>query len=131
MRTVEYRLGGHTFTLLLNAAALTEIYERFGPDVELGQLLGRTDKEGFQTLSWLLSVLSMQGELLRRWSGQDRRPIMPEGFFRVHLSPGDMIDGWQAVGRAYALAFRRDTAEDEEDEEIDLVLAEIQKKTKI
>ena len=38
MRKTEWKLKGHTFTLCLNAAALTDIYDRFGTEKDIPDL---------------------------------------------------------------------------------------------
>lgn len=131
MRKTEWKLKGHTFTLCLNAAALTDIYDRFGTEKEIPDLYRGSDKASFDALCWLLWKLSEQGELVRRWEGLDRRPIVPESYFRANMAPFDALDAKRALGAAYEQAFRRERDEDGEEEEVDLILQELQKKTRI
>lgn len=128
MRKAEWKLKGHTFTLCLNAAALTDIYDRFGTEKEIPDLYRGSDKASFDALCWLLWKLSEQGELVRRWEGLDRRPIVPESYFRANMAPFDALDAKRALGAAYEQAFRRERDEDDEEEEVDLILQELQKK---
>ena len=128
MRKTEWKLKGHTFTLCLNAAALTDIYDRFGTEKEIPDLYRGSDKASFDALCWILWKLSEQGELVRRWEGLDARPIVPERYFRANMAPYDALDAKRALGAAYEQAFRRDQDEDDEEEEVDLILRELQKK---
>ena len=117
MRKTEWNLKGHTFTLCLNAAALTDIYDRFGTEKEIPDLYRGSDKASFDALCWLLWKLSEQGELVRRWEGLDRRPIVPESYFRANMAPFDALDARRALSAAYEQAFRRERDEDDEEEE--------------
>lgn len=128
MRKTEWKLKGHTFTLCLNAAALTDIYDRFGTEKDIPDLYRGSDKASFDALCWLLWKLSEQGELVRRWEGLDRRPIVPESYFRVNMTPFDALDARRALSAVYEQAFRREHDEDDEEEEVDLILQELQKK---
>ena len=47
MRKTEWKLKGHTFTLCLNAAALTDIYDRFGTEKDIPDLYLGSDKASF------------------------------------------------------------------------------------
>ena len=68
---------------------------------------------------------------MRRWEGLDRRPIVPESYFRANMAPFDALNAKRALGAAYEQAFRRERDEDDEEEEVDLILQELQKKTRI
>lgn len=128
MRLTEWKFKGHTFHLCLNAAALTEVYDRYGMDKEFPELYRGTDKKAFGVTCELLGLLTAQGELVRRYEGYDRGPILGADYFRVNLAPRDLAGAKRALGMAYDTAFRRET--EDEDEEVDLVLLELQKKTR-
>lgn len=129
MRLTEWKFRGHTFFLCLNAAALTEVYARYGAEKPFPALYSGTDRESFQATCELLALLTAQGELVRRYAGYDRAPILGADYFRAQLSPRDLAGAKRALGMAYDAAFRRET--EDEETEVDLVLLELQKKTKI
>ena len=56
---------------------------------------------------------------------------MPESYFRANMAPFDALDARRALSAVYEQAFRRDRDEDDEEEEVDLILQELQKKTRI
>lgn len=128
MRKIEWKFRGHTFYLCLNAAALTEVYARYGEDKSFPELYAGTGRAEFSATCVLLALLAEQGELVRRYEGHDRGPILGADYFRAQLTPRDLAGAKRALGTAYDAAFRRET--EDEDEEVDLVLLELQKKTK-
>lgn len=130
MRRTEWKFKGHSFALCLNAAALTDIYTRFGTEKEVPELIEGTDRASFEATVFILWKLCEQGELVRRYEGHDRAPILGADYFRATLSPRDLVGAKRAIRAAVAEAFRLETGDGEE-KEVDEILMEIQKKTKI
>ena len=52
MRKTEWKLKGHTFTLCLNAAALTDIYDRFGTEKDIPDLYRVTNFQSGPSMQW-------------------------------------------------------------------------------
>lgn len=127
MRTIPFELGGKVFYLCLNGQALFDAYDKFGYDGFITGHIEGVDKKSYEAVCWLLAKLSEQGELVRRWQGLDRGPIVPEQYFRANLKPMDVAGAKDAIREAIAEGFRREERGEKRD--IDLGLAELQKKT--
>ena len=127
MKTIPYKVDGHTFYLCLNGQALFDAYDKFGYEGFITQHIEGVSKESYEATCWLLSKLAEQGELVRRWQGLDRGPIAPEQYFRAHLRPLDVAGAKDAIREAISLGFSRE--EDRERRDRDLGLEELQKKT--
>ena len=127
MKTIPYELNGHTFYLCLNGQALFDAYDKFGYEEFITKSIEGTSKKSFENACWLLSKLVEQGELVRRWQGLERGPIVPVEYFRTHLRPLDVAGAKDAIREAISLGFSRE----EEREKLvrDLGLEELQKKT--
>lgn len=127
MKTFPYELDGHKFYLCLNGQALFDAYEKFGYEGFLTKHSEGKDKQSFENTCWLLAKLAEQGELVRRWQGLDRGPIVPVEYFRAHLRPLDVAGAKDAIREALSLGFSRE--EEREKRVRDLGLEELQKKT--
>lgn len=127
MKTFPYELDGHKFYLCLNGQALFDAYEKFGYEGFLTKHIEGKDKQSFENTCWLLAKLAEQGELVRRWQGLDRGPIVPVEYFRAHLRPLDVAGAKDAIREALSLGFSRE--EEREKRVRDLGLEELQKKT--
>ena len=126
MKTHEIDICGQRLHLLLNGSALFDLYDKFGPDEFLTDHLKGSDKKSFEATCYFLFKLAEQGELYRRWQGHARGPVLSEQFFRVNLAPRDVNRAKDAIVEAVRLGFAR---EESEDRDLDLGLAELQKKT--
>lgn len=82
-------------------------------------------KPGFEALCWALSELSTQTELIRRDLGYDKRPILSPEYFARTLKLPDVVAAKGDVIKAIS----RGLNAGEEDDEVDEVLLELQKKT--
>ena len=128
MKTLKYEVNGKTFPLCMNGTAVFDFYERFGTDGELLDPIEGSDKASFENLCWMLSKLAEQGELVRRYQGHDRAPMAGTDWFRTMLKPMEVPVAKLAVQQAVRLGFSREVDSGEE-EEIDLGLMELEKKT--
>lgn len=128
MKTFPYELDEHTFYLCLNGQALFDAYDKFGYEGFITKHIEGTSKESFENVCWLLSKLAEQGELVRRWQGLDRGPIVPPEYFKAHIKPLDVAGAKDAIREAVALGFSHE--EEREKRDRDLGLEELaQKKT--
>lgn len=127
MKTFPYELDGHKFYLCLNGQALFDAYDNFGYEEFITKHIEGQSKASFENTCWLLCKLAEQGELVRRWQGLERGPIVPVEYFRAHLRPLDVAGAKDAIREAITLGFSRE----EERERLvrDLGLEELQKKT--
>ena len=112
------------YTYLYNADAYFKAQEKF-PD-GFFHLLLKQDKEAFDALVWFLAELSLQGELVRRYMGEDKKDYLTEEKVRHLMRVKDMPEALRVVVTAIMKGLE---IEADEDEEIDEVLMELQKKT--
>lgn len=112
------------YTFLYNADAYFKAQEKF-PDGFIGKLLNQ-DKEAFDTLVWFLAEMSLQGELVRRYMGEDKKDFLTEEKVRHMMSIKDMPEALKIVVDTIKKGLE---IQSDENEEIDEVLMELQKKT--
>lgn len=129
MKTYPFEHNGQTFHLCLNGAALFDIYDKFGTKGFVTDHIKGNSRKSLENTCWVLAKLAEQGELVRRYQGHDHGTFPTEQMFRATLSPLKVVEARKAIGEAVALGFRRE--EEDEEEEIDLGLAELQKKTAV
>lgn len=127
MKTVEFELVGRTYHLLLNGAALFDAYDHFGDKGDLMDHIAGANRDSFENTVWMLVKLCQQGEAWRRYNGEDPQPMLSTEAALLFLGPMDVIRARAAIREAYALGFEREAPSEEE--EIDLGLLELQKKT--
>lgn len=111
--------------LIYNAAAHFAAQDKF-PDGGLIKALIQPGTQGLDALCWALEEMSTQWELIRKEMGYEpKAPIKAETYKRL-LRPADLPGAKAAVLEA----IKKGTSPTEnDDEEVDEVLAEIQKKT--
>lgn len=129
MKTIEFELDGQTYHLLMNAAALFDCYDRFGDKGEILDHIIGTTRESFDATVWILVKLCQQGELLRRYQGEDPSHMLSVEEASKTMSPLDLTRARAAIREAFCSGFDRETKAEEE--EVDLGLIELQKKTGI
>lgn len=127
MKTVEFQLDGQVYHLILNGAALFDAYDEFGTKGDLLDLVTGTSRESFDHTCWMLVKLAQQGEAVRRFQGEDPMPMLTPMQAQRLLGPVDVVRARAAIRAAFAQGFEREAPDEEE--EIDLGLAELQKKT--
>jgi hypothetical protein len=110
------------FHFVYNAAAHFAAMEKYPEG--LMQELGKNGTAGFEALCWILAELSMQGELVRRDLGYDRSEPLSIDKLRLHLKIKDIPAAKKIIMDALLAGVGEN-----EGEEIDEVMAEIQKKT--
>ena len=126
MKVHEVALCGQHLYLLLNGQALFDLYDKFGTKGFITDPIKGSGKKSFEAVCYYLFKLSEQGELLRRWEGQTRGPVLSEQYFRVHLAPRDVYRAKDAIVTTIRIGFAREA---EEEHDVDLGLVELQKKT--
>lgn len=126
------KIGKYDIQLLYNGYAHFELRERLGGDV-FTQLFPQ-DKEGnalpmdmdrFDKICTAISVMATQNELLRRTEGYDHQDIPSLTYIKSHLK-------YTQVSEVIALimdAMVDGMSQEHEPDEVDLGLAELQKKT--
>lgn len=109
------------FRLLYNAAAHFAAEDKY-PD-GLIPAITSPGVEGFRAICWVLGELSTQAELYRRYMGYTPEEPLTEDRARAILRPLDIIPARAAILEAVSRGMRGG-----EDQEVDEVLLEIQKK---
>ena len=133
MKTVEYKLGAKTLHLFFNGEAmfrcndLDKDREPDSPDY-IARML-QNDLEGKRTLCKVAGILAEQGELCRRYLQYSPERIPTEEEINILLTPMACIGLRTAVMKAIDDGFG--APGQDEDGDIDLGLAELEKKTKL
>lgn len=112
------------FEFVYNAAAHFAAVDRY-PEGVVNELL-KVDGSCFDATCWILAEMAMQGELIRRDLGHDKQEPPSEAHFRTHLMPRDFNKARELILDRISRGLRGDA---EEEQEVDEVLREIEKKT--
>ena len=135
MKSVPYAFNGVTYALSFTAEALFRIYEKYGEDadvLECTQFMENT-VEGWKGACWLGALLASQGELQRRYMGEDPVPMLSAEELRRGASPADMLALRRAIQEAMRIGMTRTVPDGDDEAEVDAVLAErsaLEKKTR-
>ncbi len=126
MKLTPFKFNGVTYYLLLNGAALFDIYDQFGDKGSVLDHIKGNSRSAFEAICWYLEELATQGELLRRHMGNDRQTVPSVDLFTTLLSPLDVSRARAALYSAIASGFGREA---EQPREVDKGLLELEKKT--
>lgn len=129
MKPVKFELNGKEYSLLLTGAALFEAYDRFGDTGDLIDRITGADSESYENTVWMLVNLAKHGEGYRRHMGEDAQPMLSVETATHTMGPRDVVRARAAIRQAFIYGFEREHASEEE--EIDLGLLELQKKTEL
>ena len=127
MNTVDFIWNGQTLHLLLNGAALFDIFDRYGSDAEILELIAGSGRKDLEATCWILAKLAEQGELARRYLGYDREKRPQAGRLIALMARMEIPRARVAITQAVRLGFGMRHGEAEE--YTDLGLQELQKKT--
>lgn len=127
MKLTPFEFNGTAYHLLLNGAAMFDIYDQFGQEGSIIDHIKGNDRDAFEAICWYLEELATQGELFRRKQGFDKGPILSADVLMVELSPLDVLEARAAIKTAIYRGFVRE--EGEPPREIDKGLLELEKKT--
>ena len=128
MKAVKLTLAGKMHYLTYNGEAMFAVQDEFGGAEELLKALEPNDRESFSALCRAAAILAEQGELARRDLGYEPQTIVNADELQRMAMPADILAMKQAIPQAMTLGFGREV--ESENDEVDLVLAELdQKKT--
>ena len=127
MKLTPFEFNGTTYYLLLNGAAMFDIYDQFGQEGSIIDHIKGNDRSAFEAICWYLEELATQGELFRRKQGFDKGPLLSADTLMLELGPMDVLDARAAIKTAIYRGFVRE--EGEQPKEIDKGLLELEKKT--
>lgn len=133
MKTIEFALGAKTLHLFFNGDAMFQCND-LDKDLEEGKpdyisRMLQNDPEGKRTLCKVAFILATQGELCRRYLQYSPERIPAEEEINLLLTPMALIGLRSAVMKAIDEGFG--SPSQDEDGDIDLGLAELEKKTKL
>ena len=114
----------HKYTLLFNGNARFDIADLIGLDGFSAKIC-EDSREGLDALCEAATIMFEQGELSRRHAGLDSASYPSKDTLRQTLLPVEIMNLRKAVLDAYGQGYGREV----ENVEIDLALAEFQKKT--
>lgn len=127
MKLTPFEFNGTTYYLLLNGAAMFDIYDQFGSEGSILDHVKGNSRDAFENVCWYLEELAAQGELFRRQQGFDNGPMLSANTLMLELSPMDVPRARAAIKTAVYRGFLREEAEPPK--EIDKGLLELEKKT--
>ncbi len=125
-RLVNFDFSGRPYTAYCPAAAVFDIYEKWGVCSNIVETTGffEDTRDGWDACCWLLAEFCRWGEILRRKAGHDPRPMLSVDELLL-ASPVDMPRLRLVVMDTLAAGFRREIS-DEGENEVDLVLQELE-----
>ena len=126
MKHIDFEFEGKTYALSFTAEALFTVYEKFGYDSDIlaaTHVLEPT-LEGWKNCCWLAALMASQGELQRRYRGEDPQPMVTMEQLRTGFMAADSLRLRQAVRDALEQGFQRDVPSPDEEQEVNLVLLE-------
>ena len=103
MNTVDFIWNGQTLHLLLNGAALFDIFDRYGSDAEILELIAGSGRKDLEATCWILAKLAEQGELARRYLGYDREKPPQAGRLIALMAPMEIPRARVAITQAVRL----------------------------
>lgn len=124
MKHIDFEFEGKTYALSFTAEALFTVYEKFGYDSDIlaaTHVLEPT-LEGWKNCCWLAALMASQGELQRRYRGEDPQPMVTMEQLRTGFMAADSTRLRAAVREALEQGFARDVPDPDEDKEVNLVL---------
>ena len=129
MKLWHFQLEDRIYPMCLNAAALFDIYDKFGDKGSVLDHIEGGDRKAFYAACWMLAKLCQQGELVARHMGESPMDIPTETDMRLMLGPLDVIRAKHAIRNTVAIGFGREIVDEGESKRVDLGLLELQKKT--
>lgn len=111
------------YSFVFNAAAYFNAIEKY-PDGFIEPVISG-GRDSFDAICWFLQELSTQGERIRRHYGMDKHEVLLEETARMLLKPTELTEARDIIVDAVV----KGMSVGDDDEEVDEVLLELQKKT--
>ena len=133
MRIIPFEFKGSVYPLLYNGAAMFAVQDKYG--VNISDIIFSPDDdetpgaERFKQICTFLTILAEQGELYRRHTGHTPNPMLELDELLLRATPMDHITMRGAAMQAVISGLSRDENDSNPDEEIDLFLRELEKKS--
>lgn len=120
-------INGQEYELLYNGAAMFAMHDICG-ETSLTDAISAEGAGAFEMIARIGAELAKQGELFRRFMGEDERPILTAEEILATTTPLGAIRLRSAIMTAITEGYKRSTAQ--ENKEIDLGLIELNSKKK-
>ena len=118
-------VGGHKRLLFLTERVVFDAAEKYGSIQDWGQIIGPDTAEASAALKWMLVQMVNNGELERRRRGYEEWSMISESDLPENMT----VRQYQAMRRKVMAEITASfSTEVEEDEDIDLGLAELNEK---
>lgn len=124
--TVSVIFGGKEYFLAYSAWAMFQIQD-LSPEKGVMEVLAAQGSDGFSLFCEAAEVMSEAAEKIAGYEGKTIRETLDSGKIMSMARPVDLLELRRAMLEAVAHGYGREM--NEEKEEIDLGLAELQKKT--
>lgn len=128
MRAVKWSIGERNYCMAYTVDAMLDLQDIEPGINELLAKMSENTREGISLLVQAVQILTRAGELARRAAGYDVQEIPSEEEIRRVLTPKDRV---KLINAAVMAIERGMLTEIDSDEEVDLYLLEIEKKTEI
>ena len=128
MRLVKWTLGGQEYYMAYTMEAMISLEETDGSVGDMIARIAENSREGIDTLCRCVEILTREGGMVRRAAGYKESDIPEEKHFRPFITPKVRAALAEAVTRAVSIGLM---TEEESEEETDVVLLQLQKKTEI
>lgn len=125
MKAAKVTLAGQDYFLVFNGAAMFEFDDAFGGSSAYFENTKGDGREVYATVCKAASILSEQGELIRRSLGYDKGPILTEEQALILAAPMEAARLRKAVMDAILAGYGREI---EDDEDVDMGLLELERK---
>ena len=125
-KTVTATIRDRKYHLAYTVKAMFELMDLLG-DKELMRVMIDNSPEGYRDICQAAEIMSRAAEELRRYEGQDAGEILSADELMISARPVDLLELKTAMTQAVAYGYGREI--ENKTEEIDLGLAELQKKT--
>lgn len=127
MKATIFTLAGREVTLAFTGEAMFTIREKYGEVTNAVSAYAQDTREAMETAVEVAAILAEQGELARRAFGYDPREIVSAATIKATIAPSEIYALKSAITTAIELGFGREV---ENEEEVDLNLAELQAQKK-
>lgn len=135
MKHIDFDFNGRPLALSFTAEALFAVYDKFGvvDDILSATHCLEPTAEGWKNCCWMAALMAAQGELQRRYRGEDPRTMVTMEELRTGYMATECLELQRAVREALEQGFARGIPDEgEEEKEVNLVLQareQAQKKT--
>ena len=107
----QITINGQKYELLYNGAAMFAVHDICG-EVSLTDAIRAEGAEAFEIIARIGAELAKQGELLRRFMGEDKRPILTAEEILATTTPIGAMHLRTAIMAAITEGYKRSTAQE-------------------